>query len=196
MVADQAATAYNVTWSRTTPITVSCCDDAASSYLTGESDLRMGMDVNGTVSNVWAFRFACSSAFSPIENEIVNPDGGIASVTLGIGERIINGETPELFYSNGYIIYKIKNKDDLILLLDPLTGIVRDILYGTYCGAYCFPNLQTEWATDLSEALWSSSITIKDILRNNNGTLNLTGMGNNVKKNGCYNTIIITLGLY
>lgn len=45
MVADQAATAYNVTWSRTTPVVVSCCDDAASSYITGEMDHRMGMDV-------------------------------------------------------------------------------------------------------------------------------------------------------
>jgi hypothetical protein len=68
MVADQAATAYNVTWSRTTPVVVSHCDDAASTYITEESDLRMGMDVNGTVSNVGAFRFACSSTFSPIEN--------------------------------------------------------------------------------------------------------------------------------
>lgn len=65
MVADQAATAYNVTWSRTTPVVVSCCDDAASTYITGEMDHRMGMDVTGDAGSVWAFRFACSSAFHP-----------------------------------------------------------------------------------------------------------------------------------
>lgn len=65
MVADQAAAAYNVTWSRTIPLVVSCVNDAASTYITGEMDHRMGMDVNGTAGNVWALRFACSSAFYP-----------------------------------------------------------------------------------------------------------------------------------
>jgi len=96
MVADQAATAYNVTWNRTTLVVVSCCDDAASPYITGEMD-RMGMDVNGTVSMFGAFRYACSLSFSPIEQQVGNPDGAIGSVTMGIGERILNGETPELF---------------------------------------------------------------------------------------------------
>ncbi|BDZ71968.1 hypothetical protein [Methanobacterium petrolearium] len=82
MVVDQGAAAYNVTWSRTTPGVVFCCDDAVSSYIIGEMDHRMGMDVKGTVGNVWAFRFVCSSSFSPIENEIGNLDGDIASVTL------------------------------------------------------------------------------------------------------------------
>jgi hypothetical protein len=75
----------------------------------------MGMDVNGTPGNVWAFRYACSSAFSPIEQQVGNPDGAIGSVTMGIGERILNGETPELFYSNGQIVYKNQKLDDLIL---------------------------------------------------------------------------------
>ena len=64
------------------------------------------------------FRFACSSAFSPVENMVIDPDN-IGSVTLGLGERILSGEIPELFMSNGYIIFKIEGKDDLILLLDP-----------------------------------------------------------------------------
>jgi hypothetical protein len=100
MVADQAATSYNVTWSRTTPVVVSCLDDAKNVYITGGSSLRMGMDVNGTVSNVWAFRFACSSAFSPIEYGVAGDSTGL-SVTLGLGERILNGELPELFMSKG-----------------------------------------------------------------------------------------------
>ena len=90
MVADQAATEFNVTWTRTTPIVVSCVDDAISTYITGASSLRMGMDVNGTASNVWAFRFACSAAFSPLKIRM-DPDS-ICSVTMGIGERILQGQ--------------------------------------------------------------------------------------------------------
>ena len=84
MVADQAAAEFNVTWSRTTPVVVSVCDDAASNYITGEMDHRMGMDVTGDAANVWAFRFACSSVFSPIEEKVANPDntGKIGSVTM------------------------------------------------------------------------------------------------------------------
>jgi len=162
MVADQAATAYNVTWSRTTPVVVSCLDDAASTYITGEMDHRMGMDVNGTASNVWAFRFVCSSAFSPIEEEVANPDntGKIGSVTLGIGERILNGETPELFYSNGQIVYKIKDKDDLILLLDPTTGIVRDVANGI-CDAYCYHNQITELRIEQAQNLTSNDPSVQ-----------------------------------
>jgi len=160
MVADQAASEFNVTWSRTTPVVVSCCDDAASSYITGEMDHRMGMDVNGTPGNVWAFRFACSSAFSPIEQEIGNPNGTIGSVTMGIGEQILNGETPELFYSNGYIIYKIKDQDDLILLLDPTTGIVRDVANGI-TGAYCYHNQITNNRIEQAENITSSDPSVQ-----------------------------------
>ncbi|MBP1946928.1 hypothetical protein [Methanobacterium petrolearium] len=178
MVADQAASEFNVTWSRTTPIVVSCCDDAASSYITGEMDHRMGMDVNGTASNVWAFRFACSSAFSPIEQEIGNPDGGaIGSVTMGIGERIINGETPELFYSNGYIIYKIKDQDDMILLLDPTTGIVRDVANGI-CAVYCYHNQITDNRIERAENLTSSDPNVRSEWLDsiNNSTVSLVNI--------------------
>ena len=70
----------------------------------------MGMDVNGTQSNVWAFRFACSSAFSPIEywvmsalfstngtnGTLLGPDPR-GSVTLGLGQVLLGGGTLEIF---------------------------------------------------------------------------------------------------
>jgi len=153
MVADQAASEFNVTWSRTTPVMVSVVDDAASTYMTGEMDHRMGMDVVGDEANVWAFRFACSAAFSPLENEVMDPDS-IGSVTMGIGERILQGQIPELFYSNGYIIYKIQNKDDLILILDPETGIVRDVANGI-SGVYCFHDQITDHIIEQAENMSS-----------------------------------------
>ena len=159
MVADQAATAYNVTWCRTTPVVVSCLDDAKNAYITGESSLRMGMDVNGTVGNVWAFRFACSSAFSPIEYCVAGDSTGL-SVTLGLGERILNGEIPELFYSNGYLVYKIQGKDDLFLLLDPVTGIVTDCALGIN-GVYCFHDQITNNKISLAQNLTSGDPSVQ-----------------------------------
>lgn len=69
---------------------VSCIDDAKDTYITGDSSLRMGMDVTGDLGNVWAFRFACSAAFSPLKIRM-DPDS-ICSVTMGIGERILQGQ--------------------------------------------------------------------------------------------------------
>ncbi len=167
MVADQAASEFNVTWMRTTPIVVSCVDDAISTYITGASSLRMGMDVNGTASNVWAFRFACSSAFSPIEHMVAASSTGSSlpnglSVTLGLGERILNGETPELFMSNGYLVYKIQGKDDIFLLLDPVTGIVTDCALGIH-GVYCFHDLITDQTIQLGENLTSTDPNIQPV---------------------------------
>ena len=95
-----------------------------------------------------------------IENEILNSDGGIASVTLGLGERILNGETPELFTSNGYIIYKIIDKDDLILMIDPKTGIVIDV-YNGISGSYCYHDDITEDRKQQSQDLISSDPDVK-----------------------------------
>ncbi len=185
-LADHATEEFNVTWTRTTPVVVSYCDDAARSYLTGESNLRMGMDVTGDETDVWAFRYACSSAFSPIENEILNSDGGIASVTLGLGERILNGETPELFTSNGYIIYKIINKDDLLLILDPKTGIVTDA-YNGITGAYCYHKDITDNRIQQAQNLTSTDPTVRpdwmDTINNSTislGSFALLGAGGEV----------------
>jgi hypothetical protein len=67
---------------------------------------------------------------------------------MGLGERILNGELPELFMSNGYLVYKIPEKDDLFLLLDPVTGIITDCALGIN-GVYYFhdqiTNNQIHW---------------------------------------------------
>lgn len=88
MVADEAAGEFNVTWSRSSPVVVSVCDDAQYTYLTLECSHRMGMDVVGDAASVWAFRFACSSVISPLENQVmasIVPDGSGPSVNPGSG---------------------------------------------------------------------------------------------------------------
>jgi hypothetical protein len=54
--------------------------------------------------------------------------------------------------------------EDLYLVLDLETGIVRDVMitYITMSGAYCFSDLQTEWASDLGEDLLNNQSGLFD----------------------------------
>jgi len=170
MVADVAASKYNVTWSRTTSIVVSGVDDATSTYITGEMSHRMGMDVVGDPENVRAFRYACSSAFSPIEywvGQALFPSSNstsdlLGSVTLGLGYMMLNGEPLEIFESNGYTIIRAIGDNQRILIIDPLTGIVMDgmSLNEIISGTRCFGDQQTEWAHDYGNSLLDNKDTI------------------------------------
>ena len=166
MVADQAAAEFNVTWSRTTPIVVSVYDDAYSTILTLECDHRFGMDVIGDPADVWAFRYACSSAINPIEHQVMEtlfPGGGGRSITIGLAQMILNGEMVDVFISNGYQVM-MSSIEDLYLVLDLETGIVRDVMitYMPMSGAYCFSDLQTEWASELCEDLLNNQSGLFD----------------------------------
>ena len=157
MVADQAAAQYNVTWSRTTPIVVSVYDDAYSTILTLECDHRFGMDVMGDPENILSFRYACSAAINPIEHwvmETLFPGGDGTSITIGLGQMILNGELVDMFMSNGYIVTKSEN-NTLFLVFDPETGILRDVMITpvTILGSYCFSDLQTELGVDYGNDL-------------------------------------------
>ena len=157
-VADQAASKYNVSWNRTSAVVFSVCDDAQSTYMTGESDHGMGMSVTGDSNSVKAFRFACSSSISPLEYYVFSSvisgsvPQGWGTVTIGLGQRILNGEPLDMFMSNGYVVIKDANQDDYFLIVDPSTGIVRDgaMFPGLICGVYCFHNEITDRADQLS----------------------------------------------
>ncbi|BDZ72111.1 right-handed parallel beta-helix repeat-containing protein [Methanobacterium petrolearium] len=185
--ADAAASKYNVTWSRTVPVVVSVVDDANVCYVTGESDHRMGMDVIGNPANARAFRYACSSAFSPIEYWVFTAlgfgDDPRGSVTLGLGDILIDGEPLVIFENDGYTIIKRAGDNSMFLIIDPVTGIVRDCASPLdICGNFCYNDPQTELAYDWGESLWAHNTTIKDILENNNGTIDFSGMADNVKE--------------
>lgn len=101
MVADQAASEFDVSWCRTTPIVVSVLDDAYENYLTLECDHRFGMDVTGDPQNIKAFRFACSVAINPLEHWVMetlfpNDNSSLdnimehsSSITIGLGQKIL-----------------------------------------------------------------------------------------------------------
>ncbi|OPX60896.1 MAG: hypothetical protein A4E25_00135 [Methanobacterium sp. PtaB.Bin024] len=120
----------------------------------------MGMSVVGAASSMRAFNYACSSAINPIEHWVMKslfPNINTStSITLGLGQLLLDGETLEIFQSNGYTVIKVLSNDTRFLVIDPETGIVRDIMiseYGWINGAYCYYNLQTNMAIDLGTNL-------------------------------------------
>ena len=129
-VADNAASKFNVTWQRVTPVCVSLCNDYNCLYITGESDHRMGIEAYGNKRNVWKFHFATSFSFSLVEqlvgNNIWNTTK-IGSVTLGLFEGYLNNETLEIFTNDSYVFIKKANDNTSLLFLDLETGVVRDV---------------------------------------------------------------------
>ncbi|OPX60916.1 MAG: hypothetical protein A4E25_00129 [Methanobacterium sp. PtaB.Bin024] len=205
MVADVAAYKYNVTWSRTTPIVVSGVDDATSTYITGEMSHRMGMDVVGDPDNVRAFRYACSSAFSPIEywvgaalfpvydvngTRIYDNSSFLGTVTMGMGYLLLSGSPVEIFESNGYIFIRVVGDNNNMLVIDPETGIVRDICVGGgVSGSYCYGDQQTE----LGHGFGQNLIDNRDMLNNTNGT-GTGGSGQNEENDDAQDEVLGIVG--
>jgi len=189
MVADAAASKFNVIWSRTSPKIVSAGDEAYNYYLTLECDHGMGMSVVGDADNVKAFLFACSSAINPIEYWVMkslfpNMDA-YSSVTMGLGQLMLDGEPLEIYECNGYTVIKVVGDDTRIIIIDPETGIVRDILTskdsGWINGAYCYSDQQAEWANDFGEIILSNVISFMNILENFDGIVDFGLLANNTK---------------
>jgi len=98
----------------------------------------MGMTVVGTPDNIRLFNYITSSSISPIEGSIMNSvTGGVYqsysldedcdSVLMDlINDYLVNSTSVEAFIENGYIIETSTNDKDFIVI-DPETGIVRDI---------------------------------------------------------------------
>lgn len=164
-LADSIATQYNVTWSRTSPIIVSVCDDAYTTYMTLECDHSMGMTVVGTTSNVWSFNYICSFSISLIEQavmegifkEVIIDEYGVVVKGDGVTTHILNtyldnNTSVESFVQNGFLITKIVGNNHYFLLTDLETGLVRDVLHNVY-GVYCFHDPLTQSAYELGEDL-------------------------------------------
>jgi hypothetical protein len=151
-LADNISSECNVTWSRTSPAIVSVCNEYYQSYLTLDCDHSMGMTAVGTPGNIWTFNYITSSSISPIEYDIMNDvtgnnyqscsyDGYFGSVTTDlINDYLTNNTSVEIFMQNGYIIEKSANNDYEFLVIDPETGIVRDInTINNFCGLSTAP---------------------------------------------------------
>ncbi|BDZ71965.1 chitobiase/beta-hexosaminidase C-terminal domain-containing protein [Methanobacterium petrolearium] len=174
ILADTAAEEFNVTWSRTHPVAVSVGDDAYQTYLTLECDHSMGMTVIGSLKNTILFNSACSSQISTIEYGIMrNLDftsqyetvslDVMGSVTRDMFYAFWTGTDLELFTQNGYTIKKLVGRDDLILLYDPETGIMRDInTVNGFCGAYCFHDQITEQSYNFFDDVYNSTSDFRE----------------------------------
>ncbi|WP_048080198.1 right-handed parallel beta-helix repeat-containing protein [Methanobacterium arcticum] len=147
-IADNITTPLNVSWSRTSPIIVSAGLDAYELYLTLECDHSMGMTVVGTPENISGFNYDASSAISLIEYAIMNyesddptfqsysTNGAFSSVMMSLLYAYMNNNTSvETFIQGGFIIMKSKYNNDNFIVIDPETGIVRDInTVNNFCG--------------------------------------------------------------
>jgi hypothetical protein len=174
ILADTAAEEFDVTWSRTHPVVVSVGDDAYQTYLTLECDHSMGMTVMGLLNNMKLFNSACSSQISTIEYGIMRnlnfnyqyvdlPMEVIGSVARGMFYAFLTGTDMELFSHKGYTVMKLVGLNNLIMLYDPETGIIRDInTVNGFCGAYCFHDLQTELSYDFFGGVKSSTSDYRD----------------------------------
>ncbi|BDZ71966.1 hypothetical protein GCM10025861_24830 [Methanobacterium petrolearium] len=179
ILADAAAEEFNVTWSRTHPVAVFVGDDAYQTYLTLECDHSMGMIVIGSLKNIILFNSACSSQISTIEYGIMrNLDflsqyetvslDVMGSVTRDMFYAFWTGTDMRLFTENGYTVIKLVGRDDLILLYDPETGIIRDInTVNGFCGAYCFHNQITDSSYDLFAGVKNSTSDYMDWVHEN-----------------------------
>ena len=136
-IADAIAPEYNVTWSRTSPIVVSVGEDATGTYLTLDCDHSMGMTVIGALANMYVFNFITSSSIPFIEYGVMNSstNGTFSSVAMNLINAYLNNSTSvEMFMQNGYLIEKSGND---FIVIDPETGICRDINIATnLCGVW------------------------------------------------------------
>jgi len=143
---------------------VSVFDDAYSTILTLECDHRFGMDVIGDPQKILSFRYVCSAAINPIEHWVIQtlfPGDDGRSITIGLGQMILNGELVDMLMSNGYLVMKSED-NTLFLVFDPETGILRDVMivYIPISGAYCFSDLQTEWIVDQAEEVLNKGMNL------------------------------------
>ncbi len=149
-VANGIKSNYNVTWSRTSPVVISVCQDAFETYMTLECDHSMGMTVVGALEDIINFNFATSSMISTIEYATMNgvcdnpnfqsysSNGVFNSVIIDIYyDYLFNKLSIETFAQNEFIIIKSIYNDDYFIVMDAKTGIVRDInVVNNFCGAY------------------------------------------------------------
>ncbi|NYB51585.1 MAG: right-handed parallel beta-helix repeat-containing protein [Methanobacteriaceae archaeon] len=160
-VADVVAREFNITWTRTHPIAVSVGDDAYQTYLTLECDHSMGTTVAGSLKNTILFNYICSSSISPIEyalmnnlglNQIITINSSVSSVLIDLIHDLGNNIPLEMFIQKGYIIIKSVGNNSNFMVVDPETGIVRDIntVYNYY-GAYCFHDQLTSQSYQVGE---------------------------------------------
>jgi hypothetical protein len=141
----------------------------------------MAVKAEGTPENIKAFNYARTSAINPIEYYVMEalfPGSDPTSApTTGIGLTLLNGGSLNILESGNYTL--ISDGQGRYLIIDHATGIVRDMIYA-FMGAYCYYHQQTEWARELGQAIIFSEKL--DSLLDGNGTVNLEGLDDSIKK--------------
>jgi len=170
-IAEEAAKAYNVTWTRTKPVIVSVVDSPDKTFMTLECDHNMGVEAEG--GDLKAFNYARTSAINPLEFLIMQRlfpfNGTLDNFTMelimsqgivtNIAHHLLKGEPLNITVVGEYTIISAQNIINGMdyLIIDNSTGIVRDINIRGVGGAYCFSHQQTEWARELGNEILNGS---------------------------------------
>lgn len=172
LVADMAASKFNVSWTRTSPMVMGVRDDYAYTFLSGECGFSMGRTVVGSPNNIKAFNFACSASFSQIEHWVMHalfPNwGNNSGVTVGLASILMNNGSIEIVQDGRYTFIRELGSNAKILIYDSETGFIRDLINFDLSGSYCYSNQQTEWGWDFGNELLINQNLINSFIQGNN----------------------------
>jgi parallel beta-helix repeat protein len=196
-IADNITTQCNVTWSRTSPIIVSVGDDAYQTYLTLECDHSMGMTVVGTPENLRTFNSVTSYGISLIEYEIMNSatnspyqsssaNWAFSSVMIDLINAYLSNST-EALVQNGFVVEKsVFNNNDFVVI-DPETGIIRDInTFNNLCGAYqdvsCIALINLGYDTPVTNQYEEGDLGTISFVWNGTGSVYISSSPSNISE--------------
>ena len=162
--ADKVAPTLNAKWTRNKPTLVMNGITQNQAYI-HTPDASMGMEINATDSvnpsiddkdmKIKAFRFACSSALSLIEDNVLKSEAfPVNSVLMGMGKKMMNGTVINIEDKGTDEIVRTYNDNNTKIVIDSRNYLVKETI-GSYKGststvpAYCYHNIQTQLATKL-----------------------------------------------
>jgi hypothetical protein len=169
-IGEKIAANFEVNWSRNKYTLVMNGITQQQTYI-HTTDASMGMNIKGDNNSIKAFRYACSSILSPIEDKILQTERfPVNSVLLGTGQKLMNGTVINIEEQDNNVLIHAYNDNNTKILIDSDTMLVKEMI-NQYKGAtstvpaYCYYDMQTRLATQLGN----------NIINNNCGWLGTLG---------------------
>jgi hypothetical protein len=153
-IAEKIAANFEVNWNRNQHTMVMNGITQQQTYI-HTTNASMGMNIKGDNNSIKAFRYACSSILSPIEDKILKAEAfPVNSVLLGTGQKLMNGTVINIEEQDNNVLIHAHNDNNTKILIESDTYLVKEMI-GSYKGststvpAYCYHDMQTRLATTL-----------------------------------------------
>jgi co-chaperonin GroES (HSP10) len=160
-IAEKIAANFEVNWNRHKYTLVMNGITQQQTYI-HTADASMGMNIISSKNDnnsIKAFRFACSSILSPIEDKILKSESfQVNSVLLGTGQQLLKGTVINIEDKGNNTIVHTYNDNNTKITIDSDKYLVKENI-GQYKGststktAYCYYDRQTKRATDLGDRI-------------------------------------------